>query len=163
MRRLTPGGSHAISGIFIFLLVGLFAISAILLTVMGIQVYRGVADAGAQSVRSQTLVSYLCNKLHAYDRAGGVVVGEHGGLPTLALREQVEGDVYTTLIYAYEGTVREQLLGEGDAFDPEQGEPIAEARELRFERSDGLLTLFVDGQESLVQRVALRSAPEGGM
>ena len=157
-------GSHAVSGVFIFLLVGLFAVSALLLTLIGTQVYRRVTDAGAQSVRMQTLMSYLNNKVHAYDRAGGVAVETRGGQPVLALREELDGESYTTLIYAQNGTVCEQLLWEGDELDAELGQPIAQASDLSFELDGALLTLRVAAEtgESVTARVALRAAPEGG-
>lgn len=157
-------GSHAVSGLFVFLLVGLFAVSALMLTLMGVRVYRHVADAGAQSLQTQTLMSYLCNKLHAYDEVGGVTVDEQDGRNVLSLWERLEDGTYRTAIYAHEGAVYEQLLLDGDELDPELGQPISQVQSLAFALADGQVTLSAvepDGV-SRVLRVALRSAPEGG-
>lgn len=162
MRRQTTRG--AVSGVFVFLLVGLFAVSALTLMLIGTQVYRNVTDAGAQSSQSQQLVSYLGNKLRASDAAGSVSVDDRDGLNVLCLRETYEDEEYVTLIYGYEGTVYEQLLPASEAFDPEAGQSIADAQSLSFSLSEpGLMTLSVTeaSGESRVLHVALRSAKGG--
>ncbi len=166
MRKQKIGVSHSVSGVFVFLLVGLFAVSALMLTLIGTRVYRNVNEAGTQNSQSQLLVSYLGNKLRSYDACGSVAVESRDGLSVLRLSERLDGEAYETLIYGYDGAVYEQLVPTGQSFSPEDGQRIAEVESLSFALSDdGLATLSVveASGKSRTLHVALRSAQEGGL
>ena len=70
-KELSPL-SHSIPSAFLFLLIGLFAVSSITLTLIGTRVYRRVTDTAAHNSDSQMVLSYLCNKVRTFDKENSV-------------------------------------------------------------------------------------------
>ena len=160
MNRKHSSLSHSIPSVFLFLLIGLFALSSLTLTLIGTRVYRSVTQAAAGNSDSQMVLSYLCNKVRAYDAEDGVVLTTRGGLPVLCLYEDVDGEPYETSIYIYQGTMREYFIPEGDPFAPENGEILTEVSALRFRFiSQNLLeaTVAMPSGDTRTLRVALRA------
>ncbi len=156
--------SHSMQGIFLFLLIGLFAILSLTLTLIGTRVYSEVALGAVRSGDAQTILSYLGNKVRAYDAQGGVAIGEQAGLDTLRLLETLDGQIYETTIYAYQGAVWERFAPAGEPFDPADGQRLAEARSLTFAMAaPGLVeaTVVMPDGEARTLRMALRSGAAG--
>ena len=74
LREKTPRVRAQMPMVFIFLLIGLFAASSLTLTLIGMRVYRDVAAEAESNGDAQMLLSYVGNKVHAYDAAGGVAI-----------------------------------------------------------------------------------------
>lgn len=156
--------SHSMQGVFLFLLIGLFAVMSLTLTLIGTRVYGDVAKGAERSGDAQTILSYLGNKVRAYDAAGGVAIGEQAGLSTLRLLETLDGQAYETTIYVYQGAVWERFAPAGDAFDPEDGQRLAEAQSLSFAMpAPGLVeaTVVMPDGETRTLRMALRTGAAG--
>ena len=162
MKPTRPTGIHAIPGLFVFLLVGLFALSALTLTLVGTRVYRRVTDTAAQAGSSQMVLNYLGNKIRTFDARDAVRLETRDGLPLLCLREAVGGDAYETLIYVYHDILWERFAAAEDGFDPEGGEQLARVRSLSFARlTPDLLqaTVVMPDGETRTLRVALLAGP----
>lgn len=162
MKSKRPLGSmQGISGIFIFLLIGVFAIFSITLVLTGVNVYRHVADAAAHNADYQLAISYLCNKVRAYDHVGGVRIQEQDGVQRLCLEEELEGEMYETRIFQTGDTIYEQFALAEDEFDPEMGVELTKVKAMRFTvLTPNLLQSDVtlpDGSEHTMH-MALRSA-----
>lgn len=160
--RRAPGG-HAVSGFFVFCLIALFAVLATLLTLFGIRAYRSVYDASAMNGESQTVLSYIVNKVHSGDRAGGVTILDGKGAQALAIREPLDDGVYETRVYCYGGSLREYFCEPGDEFDPEYGEELTSLKALRFEWEEPwLLRVRIEreGAEPVEAHIALRGEVE---
>ena len=163
MKLRTDG--HTISGAFVFLLLGLFAVLSTMLILFGAQAYRGTVERTADHADARVAASYIRNMVRAADQAGCVTVEEHDGLQVIALNDgDFEGDSYTTYIYAANGSLCELFTMTADGFRAESGETITDAQSLEAAVSDGLLTATItaaDGTGTTV-RVALRSGTGGG-
>lgn len=160
MNRKYSSLSHSIPSVFLFFLIGLFALSSLTLTLIGTRVYRGVTDAATGNIDSQMVLSYLCNKVRAFDAEDGVALTTRSGLPVLCLYEDVDGEPYETSIYIYQGTMRECFMPEGDPFVPENGEILTEVSALRFcFVSQNLLetTVVMPNGDTRTLRMALRA------
>lgn len=129
-RSNAPRG-HAISGLFVFVLICMFALLATTLTLVGIRAYRGVSAASAVSSERQIALSYVVNKLHTADQLGGVRVLDTEVGQALGLREEVEGEQYETRIYCLDGQLCEYYCEIDDEFDAEMGTALTATRELR--------------------------------
>lgn len=114
-------GGNGLRRVVVVCLAGLFALLAMGVTLLGTGVYRAVAgDADANSAQ-RTALSYVVNQIRRAD-AGGVAVGTFGGADALRLTETGEdGSVYVTLIYCFEGSLRELYMEEGTGLAPEDG------------------------------------------
>lgn len=160
MKKHFSSHSHMISGVFVFLLIGMFAIASVLLVLTGVQVYRGVTVAAQENSDYQLALSYLRGKVRTYDHEDGVSLKDIEGRQTLCLREEIDGETYETYIYYYEGAICEYFSAEEEEFDPDWGERLTEVGALRFEPlTPSLLKVDVtlaDGSEH-VMHMALRA------
>lgn len=154
------GRGHAVSGFFIFCLIGLFAVLAATLTLVSISAYRNVYEASTGNSEGQIVLSYLRNKVRASDRAGGVAVDSLGGRDVLCLRETLGGEEYETRVYCYGGSLCEYFCAAEEAFDPELGEALAPLQSLSLRMETPWLLAAEIRQEdgaTLSARMALRA------
>jgi len=133
MKNSRPAtGAHSIAGLFVFFLIGFFALLSVTLVVTGVNVYRQVVTAADHNTDYQIVLSYLCNKIHAHDHREGVRVDEWESMQVLCLTEEIEGELYEARIF-FDGTaIWEQFSHIDGEFDPELGEKLAEVKALKF-------------------------------
>ena len=85
-------GSHAISGAFVFLLLGVFALSAVVMVLLGAGAYNRTVDAAAAHNEVRIGPSYLRTMVRGHDETGGIRTERLTGI----LRQDEEtGDVHT--------------------------------------------------------------------
>ena len=104
MRRYTQQ-NHAISGVFIFLLLGIFAVFSMLMVLIGAQVYKGSVDRSEEHNSEMIASSYIRNKLREADGVREVTAEELNGAEILCIVDPEEET--TTFIYVYEGKLYE--------------------------------------------------------
>ena len=117
-KRWTPR-NHAVSGLFVFLLLVVFALLCLTTVFLSVRSYMGVTQDVSAYAEERVLTGYLRGKVRAADTAGAV-----------SLRQED----WETRIFAYDGNLMEQLCDPAEEFDPELGERIADAAAL-----DGVL------------------------
>lgn len=163
-HNVTPT-SHSVPTAFIFLLIGLFALSSLTLTLIGTRLYRSVTASASKNSDSQLVLSYLGNRVRTFDSQGNVKLSARNGLSVLCLYEVLDGEQYETSIYEHNGAIWERYAPTTSAFDPEDGEQLVPARSLMFSMPSPQLleatVVMADGATQTV-RVALRSATAGG-
>ncbi len=149
-RRTRSEQSHAISGVFVFLLLGVFAVFSTVLVLFGAQAYRATTDRTDAHGSDRTIYSYLLNTVRGDDEQGIVRMRSEGGVDALAVAYNYGGEPYEKRVYCYDGYLRELLIPADYEFDPAEGEPITEAQSFRVEMNGSLLTLqVVDGDGEL--------------
>lgn len=125
----------------------------------GASVYRRVERRVTESGDRRVGLTYIAAKLHGGDQWNGVAAADFEGVPAVRLTEEIDGFIYETWLYVYDGWLRELFCEADSGLLPEDGEIIVEARSLSVEEADGLLTLtYVDasGMEETA-RVYVRS------
>ena len=154
--------SHAISGVFVFLLMGIFAIFSTVMVLMGAKAYRGVVDSSSTNNSMRVASSYIRTMLRSDDETGVLRLEEVDGIQTITM-ENDYGDIYVTRIYLYEGKLREWFAMADIPFVPRNGETVCDLDSLQAEYADGLLkiTLSRNGIEMEIN-YAPRSAAFGG-
>lgn len=157
------GGSvnHNIGGLFTFALVGVFAILAMLLAVIGINAYQSVIDRTQLINETRASVSYVTNKIRSGDIAERVHVREYDGGDMLIIGQESLDETYETRIYLYDGTLREQLYDSYDEeFYPEDGEVLIDVMDFAVEWINenlvGMKITTMDGRTHSVA-VAIRT------
>lgn len=146
-------------------LCGLFAVLAMGLALLSSGVYRAAAAQSDQNYTRRTALSYLINQVRRADEAGGVTVGTFGDSDALALTERIEGADYVTILYCYDGALRELYQEAGTGLLPQDGIPMLELQSLEVQAASGLLTLTVtapDGETSTVSLSPRCGLEEGG-
>lgn len=132
---------HAIANVFVFLLLGLFAVMGTVEVLFGALSYRSIV-ARSETDSVQWLVSStIRHKVRAADRAGQIAVETLDGVDVLVLGDPDNQCV--TYLYTCDGELRELYLEAGEPFDPEMGEMIR----------DGVagFSLWMDGQELTIE------------
>ena len=137
---------NALLSLFVFALIGAFALLALVAVLVGGRVFRSVEQRSEANTGVRTTSAYIAGKVRAFDREGGVFVSVEDGVSVLHLTKEVEGSRYVTYIYCLDGALREYYQREGRVFVPENGEPIAEAEAVSFALADGGLTVTVRQQ-----------------
>ena len=134
----------------------LFFLLAMGITLMGSSVYRSTAAASDAHYTARTAVSYLANQLRQGDRTGSVTVTSFGDGDALML---TEGSYYT-LLYCYEGQLRELYAETGSGMTAADGLSILALDSLEISVEDGLISLTASGEDA---SGSVSSAPRCGV
>ena len=84
-RRKTV--QHSMQGVFVFVLLGLFAVMSTLMVLLGAQMYRNTVDRSTANNEDRVLSAYVRSMIRAEDTHDAMIVGEYDGVKTLAMRE----------------------------------------------------------------------------
>ena len=146
MRRQSSAGTLAS-----LMLTCVFGATLLLSLVTGAGVYRRVQGRVEENAETRVSLSYITGKIHACDQAGMIKAGSFGGGGAVFLYEEIEGYIYETILYVYDGYLMEMLCEKGNEMPPEFGETVSPARDLTvMELKEGLLWLSLteaDGQK----------------
>lgn len=131
--------NHRMDFLFPILLFFLFALTALSVLLMATGIYQSITDRSTHSYTARTSLAYINEKLHQSDCGGQVQLGTLDGCEALVIQQQLEGQNYTTYIYAYEGELRELFLKEGAAASARTGTCITEISAFAVEEVAGNL------------------------
>ena len=151
---------HSMQGVFVFVLLGLFAVMSTLMVLLGAQMYRNTVDRSTANNEDRVLSAYVRSMIRAEDTSGAMEIGEYDGVKALAMREDLDGEAYVTWLYCYEGQMYEWFTSDDGEFRPESGTAISPAQRFEPSLDNGLLTVNLvnaKGEPETV-RVALRCA-----
>ena len=156
MHRSRRESSHAIAGVFVFLLLGVFAVFSTMLVLFGAQAYRTTTERSAAHEADRTLYSYMLNTLRGDDYAGTVGLNSEDGIDMVTVAYDYGGDLFEKRVYCYDGYLREMLMSVGNEFVPEAGEQVCEASNFRAQMNGNLITIELtdaDGELHTVETV----------
>lgn len=155
--------NHAISGVFVFLLLGIFAIFSTIMVVMGAKAYRGMVEKADVHNSIRVASSYIRTMLRSNDETGVLRVEDVNGIQTITM-ENDYGDIYVTRIYLYEGKLREWFALAEIPFEPANGETVCSLDTMQAELKDGLLHVVVSehGTEMEIDYAPRTAEPAGG-
>ncbi len=153
-----------VSSLFVYLLIGMFALFSLLLVLVGVGAYQGVVRDGESTAQVRTSLSYIASKVRAGDVNGAVFVEDHQGVSVLAIKQEDEDTV--TRIYCLPGDadgepgLYELFTDAGEQPDLADGQRIAEVAAFEAKKVNdgielGVTTASGDAQQ---MRLRLRSA-----
>ncbi len=153
------GPSHAISGVFVFLLLGIFAVFSTVMVVLGAKAYKATADRAAEHNAGRIACAYVRSMVRADDDSDSLRVDGIDGLSAVTMHYNYDGEEYLTRIYVYDGMLREWFSYAEADFEPEDGEAVCAADEMQASLSGHLLSVRMrHGDEWTNVDIALRSA-----
>ena len=145
MRKQSSAGVLAA-----LMLTCVFGATLLLSLASGAGVYRRVESRVEESSQLRVSLNYITARIHAYDRAGAVETGSFGDGGAVFLYDEIDDSIYETILYVYDGNLKEMLCEKGWEMDPEFGETVSPAEALTVtELQAGLLHLALtepDGQ-----------------
>ena len=158
MKR--KGGGHAISGTFVFMLLGVFAVISTLLVLLCAQAYRNTVDQTALHRDERIIQSFVRNTLRGEDAENAYGIFEQDGVNALTIVSDFGDERYIRYLYCYDGMLRDLFSSEVDTFEPTFGEEVCPAESFSASFADGLLTVDMTDVEgktytfSIAQRCA---------
>lgn len=145
---------HGMQGIFVFVLLGLFAVMSTLLVLAGTQMYRSMVRRTEDTNSARVLYSYVRNMVREEDALDAVTVEDTEAGKTIRMEEQLGSETYITRIYVYDGQLYEQFTKKEREFKPQGGTPICPVGVFEPSLEDSMLMVHMEdasGQDCSVQ------------
>lgn len=117
----------------IILLTIILSIVAVLSILIAIKVYAKAQDKVSDNRANRIGANYILTKLKCNDIENGIAVGKFNDIDAIFLNEDIEGYIYTTVLYVYDGYLRELFCEKKliDSFTPQSGDTITVANDLK--------------------------------
>ena len=149
-------GKRKVDTVFVLIIFSVFALSVLMVLMLGARVYKNMTDITSENQEERTLLSYIWTKVKNGDKSGSVSVGEFQGLTTLCFDENFGGTPYRTAIYQYDGWLyelfceTEMITDPTSGFLPEDGVQVMRIDELEFEGVENGMIKVSTGVGSLL-------------
>lgn len=158
-EQYSPPKYRSLSNIFLFSLVIIFSLFAFTTTLFGINIYKEVTDSADQSYTIRASLFYVVNKIRSADQEGSVAVEERDGISVLVLKENYGEDAYETLIYHYDGAIREMLSRAGSKADLSLGDEVIIVNEFTVKKIEDMVYFSITSYDGNIyeMHVAMRS------
>lgn len=148
-------GVGTVRGMFMFVLLAMFALLSVVVLLVGTRVYRAVASRGDDNYEMRTALSYVASKVRAMDTAGQIETLSMDGTDVLALGAEYNGIAYVTYIYVYEGHLMEYFGRRNSEFSLSYGERIATAQGFTSGIQGRLLTITITRSDGAYETMRL--------
>jgi len=136
-------GIGAVCSLVMFMLLAAFALLSMIAVLAGVRIYRVVEQRGLNNYETRTALSYIAGKVRAADTLNQIRVIRFDDTEALVLTAEYADTAYETVIYVYDGHLREFFSRTDAAFSPAHGEIIAEAQSFRCRIDGKLLTINI--------------------
>lgn len=148
-----------LSGLMTLLVFGIFAVCILLVLLTGAEIYRKIVDRQDETYTQRTAAQYITTRVRQADTADGLTVEAFGDTAALVLREEIDGDIYLTRIYWYNGYLCELFSEETGDFLPEDGENVFSCAPIEFTYQSPVLSVRIGDTQTLT--LMLRAETEG--
>lgn len=146
---------HVIDTVFVICLMLLFLLSALTIIAIGASIYKKNVAQTNDNYAQRVSIAYVTEKVRQSDINGSVFVRELFGQNVLVFQQEVNGDLYNTYIYSYEGYLME-LFARDDlkSFYPQTGQKILKINSFEIvEANEKLLMAFITEEDGLEETV----------
>lgn len=145
MKQMRKGG---LTGVLVLLVFAVFLVCTMLVLLTGADIVDRLTREDQINYIHRTAVQYVTMRVHQADEEGMVEVRRVEDRDVLVLAETVEGTRYETLVYYYDGFLREMFCEAGLDIPLEFGEEIlaldgfsarqdGSALDIRLQMADG--------------------------
>lgn len=123
--ELDKKNKHVIDALFIMMLMMLFIMSSLAVITMGAGIYQKNVAKMQDNYSNRIVHAYVTEKIRQADNRGRVFVDTFFDQNTLILQSEINGTLYNTYIYDYDGYLME-LFARADLSElyPESGQKI---------------------------------------
>ncbi len=123
-------------------ILGAFAIAALVLANVGIRVYQNVVVANNENFELRTSLNFVATKVRQKDTGATLRIEEIKGIPMLIMTyTESNGMKGETLIYFHDGYLREYMRLAGIDFNPDLGMEMIEISDFTMEIEGNILTM----------------------
>lgn len=134
---------RSISSLAALLMLLVFAVALLAVLLNGADVYARLNARDSQSYDSRTCVQYLTTKVRQAQSGESVAVDSFGDGNSLTITEAIDGTMFHTQIYCYNGWLMELFTVANAGLLPSDGEKILPAEGLIIYQEGAVLHLTV--------------------
>ena len=153
-----------LSGVGVLLVFAVFGVSVLMVLLTGADAVKTLSERDQESYARRTILQYITTRVRQGDERGRVSVRRMEDRDVLVLAEEIEGCIYETLVYGYDGYLCELFAEADSGVELEFGELILPLEALGFSREGAHVradvTFAGGGRQSLT--LALRSERGSG-
>jgi len=125
--------SRNIDTIFVLIVFSIFAISILMVLMLGASIYRNINDISHDGEFEHTALSYVWTKVKNFDNADSIYLGYFHGISALFIDEYFGGTHFRTAIFHHDGWLCEIFSQASLEFRPSDGIRIVRVDQLNFE------------------------------
>lgn len=134
--------------IFTLSLFGVFSVCALLVVVIGANVYRSIVNNQEANAMKRTSLAYVAEKIRQNDEEDSIRMGDVEGVPALVLSDVYGGEEYNTYIYEDAGCLKELFIRGSTEPSLLAGQIITEVADFSVEQiSDRLFLVSCTGAD----------------
>ena len=137
--------------IIILLVFCVFVFSILIVLSMSGIGYKNILNLTQKSHDEQIGLSFVWTKIKNGDELDRIYLTEFHDLPALYIDSEFDDIVFHTVIYHYDGWIREMFYEAGYALLPKDGFPIVKADDFRLEQLEqGLIRISIDDENLFI-------------
>ena len=136
---------HMIDSVFVICLMLLFVLCALSVIAIGASIYKKNVALMSNNNSHRIACAYITEKMRQADKGGEIHVKEIFGENALVMSESIDGVIYNTYIYDYEGNLCELYAREDIGnFYPQSGQKIMPVTSFEImEVSDNMFNIII--------------------
>ena len=151
----TGQNKRKIDNLLVLLLFSVFAVCILSVLLTGADIYQRLSSRDQHSYDRRTAAQYLTTRVRQADRLGDMCIERFETQDALVFTEVIDGNTYETLVYCYDGYLRELFVAADGSFLPEDGEKVLAAQDLTIRQAGQLLDMELTGPSGEVQALHL--------
>jgi len=146
--------------LLVLLVFAIFMVSILMVLLTGADVVQNLTQRDRLSYNRRTAAQYITTRIRQADRSEAISVRTFSNQNALVFTEEFDGILYDTVIYCYDGYLREQFCERGYEQDPEFGEMILPMETFRAEQNGQTLQIGISYAEGDSQDLFFRLRSE---
>ena len=131
----------AFSSLLILVVLSIFAISSLLLVMIGANTYKNIVKDTDRNNQIRASLSYVANKVRQNDELGAITVETKEETQVLAINTAFGGKPYCTYIYFYNGAIYESFLAKDKEFKLTEGSKVVSVEKFKIDKNGKSLSL----------------------
>lgn len=153
---------HFIDILFIILLIGIFALSSVMLTILGVKAYRSSAtDNSSQSANNAAL--FFAQKIRQCEDKSTIKIQKLQNTYALTMEADSEKGTVTTWLFVYGGYLRELTSIDSMSASAEFGQQLLPMKSADFRiKNDNLLQVTLTEKDNSKSDIKLYLYNKGG-
>ena len=136
MKQQSNDTHHIVDILFVIALLCLFAVSAMMLIILGANIYKSTMHHMSDNFNNRTSYAYIVQKIRQHDETGSVSAGTFDGTPCLTMKDDIDGISYTTYMYESDGYICELLARSDQEMTLDAGAKIMPADDFTIEQEN---------------------------
>ena len=154
--------NNQFGSVLVLLVFTVFAASVLLVLLTGADTVQKLNERDQSSYERRTVVQYITTRIRQGDRRDMIEVREIGDTSVLAIKQQIEGVDYETLVYCCDGYLCELFTEAGLDMDLEFGEWILPIQDIRFTDEGTQIRADITMNDGAKRELVLALRSEGG-